>query len=344
MIAINLPIFPTQRNAYKAVKKSRTLKQDTLTTNRCHDQDTVSIAILMSIHNGARFISEQIGSIAAQTHSNWSLHISDDNSSDGSNIIIKEFTTQNQKEIAINKVQNNDFCKSFLQLACDKEIKSDYYAYADQDDIWEEDKLKVALEFLQTIPEDTPALYCSRTTIVDKDNQTLSLSPLFKRMPSFANALVQNIGGGNTMVFNYAAKKLLENAGSDIKIPSHDWWTYMLVLGCGGKVFYDTNPYIRYRQHDANLVGANNSIDARLDRVKMLLEGRFKEWSDQNIAALKPIEDQLTPEGQIILNQFASARSKSLFPRLIGVGKSGVYRQTAFGNIGLFAATFLNKI
>jgi hypothetical protein len=146
------------------------------------------------------------------------------------------------------------------------------------------------------------------------------------------------------MVFNYAAKKLLENAGSDIKVPSHDWWTYMLVLGCGGKVFYDANPYIRYRQHDANLVGANNSIAARLDRVKMLLEGRFKEWSDQNIAALKTIKDQLTPESQIILNQFASARSKSLFPRLIGTGKSGVYRQTAFGNIGLFAATFLNKI
>jgi len=344
VIAINLPIFPTQRNADKAVKKARTLKQDTLTTNRYHDQDTVSIAILMSIHNGARFISEQIGSIAAQTHSNWSLHISDDNSSDGSNIIIKEFTTQNQKEIAINKVQNNDFCKSFLQLACDKEIKSDYYAYADQDDIWEEDKLKVALEFLQTIPEDTPALYCSRTTIVDKDNQTLSLSPLFKRIPSFANALVQNIGGGNTMVFNHAAKKLLEKAGSDIEIPSHDWWTYMVVLCCGGKVFYDTNPYIRYRQHDANLVGANNSISARLARMKMLLEGRFKQWSDQNIAALKTIEDHLTPENREIFNKFASARNKSLFTRLIGIRRSGVYRQTTFGNIGLLVATILNKI
>ena len=146
------------------------------------------------------------------------------------------------------------------------------------------------------------------------------------------------------MVFNSAAKRLLEKAGSDIKIPSHDWWTYMLVLGCGGKVFYDTNPYIRYRQHDANLVGANNSIDARLARIKMLLEGRFKQWSDQNIAALKTIEDHLTPENREIFNKFASARSKSLFPRLIGIGKSGVYRQTAFGNIGLFAATFLNKI
>jgi len=344
VIAINLPIFPIQRNADKAIKKNHILKQAILNTNRYHDQDTASVAILMSVHNGARFISEQIDSIVSQSHSNWSLHISDDSSSDGGNIIIKSYIKQFTKKIATNDVKNNDFCKSFLQLACDKKIKSDYYAYADQDDIWEEDKLKVALEFLQTISEDTPAMYCSRTTIVDKDNQTLSLSPLFKRIPSFANALVQNIGGGNTMVFNLAAKRLLEKAGSDIEIPSHDWWTYMVVLGCGGKVFYDTNPYIRYRQHDANLVGANNSISARLARMKMLLEGRFKEWSNQNIAALKTIEDQLTPENLETFNKFASARNKSLFTRFIGIRKSGVYRQTTFGNIGLLVATILNKI
>jgi hypothetical protein len=98
VIAINLPIFPTQRSADKAVKKSCVLKQNILTTNRYHDQDTASIAILMGVHNGARFISEQIDSIAAQSHLNWSLHVSDDNSSDGSNIIIKGFVKQNQKK------------------------------------------------------------------------------------------------------------------------------------------------------------------------------------------------------------------------------------------------------
>lgn len=344
MIAINLPIFPSQRNVDKAIKKGHILTQDALTTNRYHYQDTASVSILMSVHNGARFISEQIDSIVFQTYSNLSLHISDDNSSDGSNRIISSYVKKFTKKIATNDVKNNDFCKSFLQLACDKKIKSDYYAYADQDDIWEEDKLKVALECLQTIPENTPALYCSRTTIVNEDNQTLSLSPLFKRTPSFANALVQNIGGGNTMVFNLAAKRLLEKAGSDIKVPSHDWWTYIVVLGSDGKVFYDPNPFIRYRQHDANLIGANNSIGARLARIKMLLEGRFKKWSNQNIAALKTIEDQLTPENRIILNQFASARNKSLFSRLIGIKRSGLYRQTTFGNIGLLVATILNKI
>ena len=344
MIAINLPIFPTQRSADKAVNKNNALSKVNPIFSKHSNENTTSVAILMSVHNGARFISEQINSIVAQSYSNIRLYISDDNSSDGSNVIVRDFIKQSAKKISINNVQNNNFCKSFLQLACDKKIKSDYYAYADQDDIWEEDKLKVALEFLQTIPEDTPALYCSRTTIVDTDNQTLSLSPLFKRIPSFANALVQNIGGGNTMVFNLAAKRLLEKAGSDIEIPSHDWWTYMVVLGCGGKVFYDTNPYIRYRQHDANLVGANNSITARLIRMKMLFEGRFKKWSNQNLTALKTIEDQLTPENLETFNKFASARNKSLFTRLIGIRKSGVYRQTTFGNMGLLVAAILNKI
>jgi len=302
------------------------------------------VSILMSVHNGARFLAEQIESILLQSYKHFVLYILDDDSCDKSSAIIAEYINNNPEKIYYHKELNNNFCTSFLQLVCNEKINSNYYAYSDQDDIWEQDKLKVAIELLQTIPKDTPVLYCSRTTIVDKDNQTISLSPLFKRTPSFANALVQNIGGGNTMVFNLAAKKLLEKAGSNIKIPSHDWWTYMVISGCGGKVFYDADSHIRYRQHDANLVGANNSIGARLARIKMLLEGRFKEWSNQNITALKIIEDQLTPESQIILNQFASARSKSLFPRLIGTRKSGVYRQTAFGNIGLFAATFLNKI
>ena len=302
------------------------------------------VSILMSVHNGARFLAEQIESILLQSYKHFVLYILDDDSCDKSSAIIAEYISNNPEKIYYHKALNNNFRTSFLQLVCNEKINSNYYAYSDQDDIWEQDKLKVAVEFLQTIPKDTPALYCSRTTIVDKDNQTLSLSPLFKRTPSFANALVQNIGGGNTMVFNHAAKSLLENAGSDIKVPSHDWWTYMLVLGCGGKVFYDPNPYIRYRQHDANLIGANNSFGARLARLKMLLQGRFKQWSNQNIAALKIIEDQLTPANRTILNQFALARNKSLPLRFVGVRGSGVYRQTTFGNIGLIVATILNKI
>ena len=74
------------------------MTQDALTPNRYHYQDTASVSILMSVHNGVLFISEQIDSIVSQTHSNWSLHISDDNSSDGSNRIISSYVKQFSKK------------------------------------------------------------------------------------------------------------------------------------------------------------------------------------------------------------------------------------------------------
>lgn len=298
----------------------------------------------MSVHNGDRFLEEQIESILSQSSKGWILYIANDNSVDGSIGILQAYAKQYPGKIIIRNVDNSNFRKSFLQLACDTNIDSEYFAYADQDDIWDSDKLSVAVNHLSSTTQRVPALYCSRTTVVDQNNQKISLSPLFKREPSFANALIQNIGGGNTMVFNLAAKKLLERAGSDVDVPSHDWWTYMLVLGCGGRVFYDPSPYIRYRQHDKNLIGSNNSFRARLVRIKMLFSGRFQRWNDQNINALKTIESQLTPNSKILLNEFSSARSKSLLMRLFGVQKSGVYRQTILGNIALIIATILNKI
>ena len=57
------------------------------------------------------------------------------------------------------------------------------------------------------------------------------------------------------MVFNKAARDLIALIGEGSDIVSHDWWAYMVVSGCGGKVIYDPNSYIRYRQHsDLSLI------------------------------------------------------------------------------------------
>ena len=76
-------------------------------------------------------------------------------------------------------------------------------------------------------------------TMLDAENNEFGFSPLFSKPPSFANAIVQNIGGGNTMVFNNALRALLREAGKDVSVISHDWWSYIVAAGCGGKIFYD---------------------------------------------------------------------------------------------------------
>lgn len=303
------------------------------------------VAVLLCTMHGQEFLDEQLVSIEQQSHANWVVHASDDGSLDDTHAILERFLTRaGNEKVSIHSGPAQGFARNFLFLTCEAEKCADYYAYADQDDIWESDKLSRAVECLASIPADTPALYCSRTLLVNRDGHPIGLSPLFTRPPSFCNALVQNIGGGNTMVFNEAARNLLKKIGNDTPVVSHDWWAYMVVTGCGGRVFYDSRPTVRYRQHGNNLIGANTDWGARLSRIKWLLRNRFKDWGDINTKALQKIYADLTPENRKIFDLFCKARTRPLLPRLVGLKHAGIYRQTLPGNISLIAAALLNKL
>ncbi|EPE4760109.1 glycosyltransferase family 2 protein, partial [Escherichia coli] len=303
------------------------------------------VAILLCTYNGQRYLAEQLSSFVAQSHGNWEVWASDDGSKDDTQVILEAIQQKwPDGRLSIHVGPAKGFVANFLSLTCDASIDADYYAYSDQDDIWEPNKLARAVEWLKSIPESIPALYCSRTRIVDANNNEIGLSPLFCKPPSFANALMQNIGGGNTMVFNTAARNLLREAGENLSLISHDWWVYIVVTGCGGKVFYDSLPSLRYRQHDGNVVGMNATWSARFKRIRMLWEGHFKNWNDSHIADLYKLQHKLTMQNVETLERFAKARQMSLIPRLIHLKRSGIYRQTLLGNLGLIVAAVLGRI
>ena len=302
------------------------------------------VAVLLCTHHGARFLSEQLISIKNQTHKNFTIWASDDNSKDATHSILEQYQNLwGEDQLLIGFGPQKDFIANFLFQICNKDIEADYFAYADQDDIWEPDKLSRAIVELERVPKDVPSLYCSRTRLVDEKNRDIGYSPLFKKSPAFTNALVQNIGGGNTMVMNKAACKLLRSAGEKVVV-SHDWWTYLLITGAGGTVIYDSYPSVRYRQHNYNLVGSNITLGARISRILMLLKGRFQNWNTINTQALLQVRNLLTTENQCILDNFCTARKQWLISRIWGIGELGLYRQTFMGNLGLIAATVLNKL
>jgi glycosyltransferase involved in cell wall biosynthesis len=304
-----------------------------------------TVAILLCTMQGSSYLREQLDSIVHQSHDAWSIWASDDQSADGTHAILLEYLRQvGPSRLSLHSGPAEGFVANFLSLTCKASISSDYYAYADQDDVWESEKLARAIAWIETIPSHIPALYCARTLKVDENNKEIGLSPLFGRAPSFANALVQSIGGGNTMVFNNAARKLLKMAGPDIQVVSHDWWAYMLVSGCGGQVFYDPHPTVRYRQHDNNLVGATRTLTSQFHRALQLLSGRFRGWNDMNLAALFTMRHHLTPQCRAQLDEFATARQCGLVSRFLGMSRSGVYRQTTLGNIGLLIGIFFNRV
>ncbi len=308
-------------------------------------EDPPNVAILLCTFNGKYYLSEQLQSIENQTHKNWQLYISDDGDCKETYKILNEFKSRYKEgQVVILVGPKSGFVKNFLTLASNKSINADYFAFSDQDDIWVADKLERSIQYLKSSHKDRPALYCSRTIIVDKKNNEIGLSPLFEKPPSFANALVQNIGGGNTMLFNQSARKLLIEAGADIPVITHDWWMYLLVIGCDGFVKYDHQPSLRYRQHESNLVGCNITWQSRLRRVYLLMKGRFKEYNDKNISALLKINHLLTEENKKTLNEFIQLRKLNLNQRIFKIKNIKIYRQTLLGNLGLYTAILFNKL
>lgn len=303
------------------------------------------VAILLCTFDGQRFLSDQLESLRSQTYPDWELWVSDDGSQDRTRVILDSFqASAGADRSSIHNGPAEGFVANFLSLVCHASITADYYAFSDQDDVWEPEKLERAVNWLKSVPQSVPALYCSRTRLVDPENNEIGLSPLFPKSPTFANALTQNVGGGNTMVFNHAARELIRLAGDNVDVVAHDWWAYLVVTGCGGQVFYDPIPSIRYRQHENNLIGADSSWPARLVRLGQMLKGRFSQWTDRNIEALQRVRVYLTPENREILDQFSVARKRWLIPRLLGLKSSGVYRQTLFGNLGLLLAALFKKV
>ena len=303
------------------------------------------VAILLCTYQGQNYLTDQLESFTAQIHSNWEVWASDDRSKDDTYAILESYQRKwGEDRLSIHFGPSDGFAVNFLSLTQNTGIEGDYFAYSDQDDIWESDHLSRALNWLDTVPADIPALYSSRTRYISKDGSNLGFSSLFNKPPSFCNALVQSIAGANTMVFNQAARLLLNKTPSKLKIISHDWWIYMLVSGCGGRVFYDSFPGVCYRQHAHNLAGQNKTLIARLQRLGKLLAGRFKNWNDINLNALNEMSAFLTDENRDVLSLFCKARHGSVFSRVYNLYRSGVYRQTIAGNIGLLVAAILRKL
>jgi glycosyltransferase involved in cell wall biosynthesis len=309
------------------------------------NSDTPLVAILLCTYNGARFLAEQLDSLEAQTHQNWVVIASDDGSTDHTLEILQQYQTKwPSGKLAIRSGPQKDFCQNFLSLTCDHNIRADYYAFCDQDDVWLPEKLAVALENIVSRQKvDVPYLYCGRTKYVNEELKTCGMSPRFVFPPSFRNALVQSIAGGNTMVFNQSAKLLLEKVGL-VDVPSHDWWLYLIISGVGGDVLYDRNPQLLYRQHEFALVGGNNSFPAKMERVWMLLQGRFQNWNTQNIEVLKQVNHLLVKNHQEILKMFEALRGAKLKDRFRLMEVCGLYRQTKRGTFSLFLANLINKV
>lgn len=303
--------------------------------------DSESVAIMMCTYNGAEYIKEQMESLFAQTHGNWQLWVSDDGSTDGTIELIRDFENRG-KLIHILPGPQKGFAANFLNLTR-TDISADYYAWSDQDDVWLPDKLSRGIRLLSSHGK-VPAVYCGRTQLVDELGGNIGLSSKWPTTPSFKNALCQNIVAGNTVIFNRAAKDIL-SGGELPDVPAHDWWAYLVISGLGGKVLFDPEPTLLYRQH-----GGNNSLGERrtarhyLKRLRRLFFGNSQLWVNENLLALRSLRDSLTLENRQAYDYFSmAAQSSDRVRRIWYLARSGARRQFFSHDVAMYTAALLGR-
>lgn len=165
--------------------------------------ESKKVAILISTYNGEKYLKEQMDSLLNQTYKNIDIYIRDDSSTDGTIKIIEEYI-KNTSNIKLIKGENLGFVKSFFELL--KEVReADYYAFCDQDDIWMEDKIERAVEFLSKLDENKANLYFSNSDYYDGEMNFIAHGEE-KKVYNFRNSLVECVSQGMTMCINKKAR------------------------------------------------------------------------------------------------------------------------------------------
>jgi glycosyltransferase involved in cell wall biosynthesis len=228
------------------------------------------ISIVMAVYNGEKYLAEQIQSILAQTYKNIELIIADDASSDRSLQIAEEFVRKDSRVIFRKNAKNLGVVKNFLNALALSQ--GEWICFSDQDDIWENGKLKI----LATLIEEDyrNMLACSDLAIFDERRQTA--------LPSFWTvagirppkghlgeiAFLRNLVPGCSMMFRREVKDCL------LKLPEegpfmHDHLAF--VVGAAlGRVVFTKEKLLRYRQHSANQIGA--FYDSAINKERIIRE------------------------------------------------------------------------
>ena len=263
--------------------------------------------VLLSTYNGEKYISEQIESVLCQQGVDVHIVARDDGSQDETINILKRISTL--ENITLIEGQNIGVVGSFFTLMHEAVCHNfDYFAFCDQDDVWKNDKLKVATDILSGHGNE-PALYMSSFQMVDENLHSIQTN-MSRPNISVEGALASNCATGCTMVFN---KKLLEKSliSNYDDVLMHDYWMYMVCLLTGGYIYYDETPHIYYRQHGNNVIGGtgDNFLTKWWTRMnKMFLPGdNFK--SKFACKLLEQYGNEISEDKKVFLQNIANIKT-----------------------------------
>ena len=260
----------------------------------------------MSSYNGEKYIREQIDSILAQKlDMQLDLWVRDDGSTDATTHILQEYEAAGH--LHWYSGENKRSAHSFwdLILHCPG---YDYYAFADQDDYWEPNKLQNGIDLIKDC--NTPALSFANALLVDQDLNSLGRN-VYKTCPSLDFWTLSCAGGilGCTIVFNQSLATLIQACPMPSKMIMHDFYIALICSLAGGTICFNESSQMKYRQHGNNVVGVSRSkLSALKDRIQTISRRPSVTIGQQAHTLLMQYPALGTPAQQAWLKKLADYR------------------------------------
>ena len=302
------------------------------------------IDVCMACYNGAAYLPAMLNSLRAQDDADFRILMQDDGSADDTPRLLSAAAADSRFVPAADSGRHFGAVGNFLSLL--RQSDADYTALADQDDVWETNRLSACRAALADAEArygtDTPLLVHSDCRLIDGQDQELHASffahqgwdPSAVTLPRL---LVQNNVTGCTLMMNAALRRLVTAHGTPEAMFMHDWFIALTAAAFGHIIFVD-QPLVRYRQHGRNVMGASQQTQLTRATKALAAWNKGKEriaLTYRHTAAFRTTFGDILPaDAQATITAYLATQKKPKMLRVLAVQRGGYTMQSPITRAG----------
>ncbi len=271
------------------------------------------ISVCMATYNGERFIREQLECVWQQTCKPDEVIICDDDSTDGTRDIIRDFIAEKHLEDTYKLIHNRQrkgYPGNFYY--CMELATGDIVYLADQDDIWSSEKLERMQEVLER--QDSIKVLACKMELVDaegKDIKTL-IKPNYSKETgmvkniSLEQVLYKNEWSGMVLAYRNQWYRQKKETIDNSKIP-HD--LSLCICGALEPGMYQLDCVLAWhRRHENNAAGEEHRIQKLLDKERKLAD--IRKYQSYLEVVLQSADENDNPELDAIRRKYEQMKRR----------------------------------
>ena len=238
----------------------------------------ILVSVIMNCHNGEKYLSKSVKSVLQQTYKDLELIFYDNQSSDKSIKIIRNF-----KDKRIRILKSKNFVKLYkARNAAIKKSKGEFIAFLDTDDWWHRDKLKNQIKLIKYNKE-IKILY-SKFYIYDQSSKKKKINTKKVYSGKITKNILKNYNVGilTVLINRKIFEKIKFNERYNI-IGDFDFFTKLSL----NYSFHAINkPLAFYRSHSNNF--STLKINEYINELSFWLKNTKNLFKKKNIKVFHP--------------------------------------------------------